>query len=178
MKFSSGIQTVLLLLSTTLVDKSLSMRPENFCVLTSNVSNEAKCKYYQCSEQVCSTDKNKCETFIDWTTLLDSDTNIAKVTLKKYEVFVVNIKSCSSKQYVLMKNEACRNRKICFARKNWSSRLMLESVRLLEKKKCPCLGRHGYDCGNGYCSVNKFTCQELFRDGKYSNIIKNIKVCN
>ena len=159
------------------VEIILALKPKEFCVFPSNMYQEARCKHHQCRQEICSTDKNKCDLLVDWTSLLDLKMSFVPESLKKYENFVIHIKNCSSKELVLMKNEACLNKKVCFERKSWSSRLMFEAITVFEKKKCPCKGKFGFDCRNSYCAVNKQTCQDLFAVNIYKDIIKEIKSC-
>ena len=98
-------------------------------------------------------------------------------TLKTYHNFVMRIKECTNSQYVMMKSEMCQNKKLCDEKRQWVSRLMFKSVSVNTKKKCSCKGKHSYDCGNEYCAVDKNTCQIMFKEKMFPEIVKEIKPC-
>ena len=155
-----------------------SFSPNNFCILPEEYRKVAVCKQYQCENEFCATDEKKCKTFIGWTILLDKNISSVQQTLELYTNFVLTIKECASTQYVMMKSDVCQNTKICYEKKKWTSRMMFKGVDVKLKKQCPCRGKHEYNCGNGYCAVNKKTCQLVFESIILEENVKEINICN
>ena len=151
--------------------------PRDFCVLPEEYQKEARCKQFQCGTEFCSTTENKCKSFIGWTILLGQNVSYVKKTADLYPYFLLSIKVCVSSQYILLKSEVCENKKLCYERKQWSSRLMFRGPTVKVEKKCPCKSKYEYDCENGYCAVNKNACKIMLEDKKYKKIVKETKVC-
>ena len=172
-----AITLPILILQIALANSFLS---SDLCIIPDEIHRDVQCTQYQCSEGICSKDKQKCQWFVSWTNLLDryKTNEFAKNTLDTYQKFVVSINFCSKEQYEPLETEACLNKKVCLIKKKWTSRLMFEGVDIVEKRACPCKGKHKVDCKNGYCSTNKKTCQRIF-DQKMNNtsIVKQIRVC-
>ena len=134
-----------------------SFSPANYCVLPGSIQKAARCREYQCANEFCSTNENKCKAFIGWTALLDRNVSFLQKMVKMYPRFVLSIKECKSSQYVMLKSEVCHNKKICSVNKLWVSRLMFKAVALRLKKQCPCKDKYGYDCVNKYCAVKSMS---------------------
>ena len=155
-----------------------SFSPRNFCIISEKYQKVAVCKHYNCeNERICATDKDKCNTFIGWTILLDKNVSSVQKTVELYIDFVLNIKECTSTQFLMIKSEVCQKKKICYKKKKWTSRMMFKGVDVILKKKCPCKGKHEYDCGNEYCAVNKKTCRLVFESKILEKNLKEIKAC-
>ena len=156
---------------------SESLSPTNFCILPKDYLKEVRCKQFQCASEFCSTSENKCKAFIGWTALLYKNVSFIQKAINKYPDFVANIKGCASSQYVMMKSEVCHNKKVCYENKKWMSRLMFKGATVKRKKQCACKGKYKFDCENEYCGVDKKTCQVMFEDKMYPEIVINIKLC-
>lgn len=162
---------------TTTFSTLESLSQADYCVLPEIIHKEVKCKQHQCNPHLCSTDENKCKALKGWTYLLGKKEGVIMKTLVLYQKFVPNIKECVNSQYVTMKSEVCNNREACFENIKWKSRLMLKTISVKVRKQCKCTGKHGFDCGNDYCAVDQNTCQIMFEEETFKDIIREIKSC-
>ena len=162
---------IIILFTLTVMVNSLS--PANFCFLPNNVYKEVKCKEYQCKPQFCSTDELKCQALQERIKSLDS----MLVVIIIQQNFVPYIRRCTSDQYALMKSQVCQNKHVCYEIETLPrSRLMFKRINVKLSKQCPCKGTYGYDCSNGYCALDRQTCQ-MFNNEMFKEIVKKIKTC-
>ena len=167
-------QVVIFFLAVLTVD---SFSPANYCTIPDKYYHEAKCKKFQCTDELCSTDENKCKALVGWTALLELKISFITKTLKSYSEFVLSIKNCTKNHYVMMKSLVCENKKVCYEYKKWTSWQMFKTINIRLRTTCPCRGKYSYDCGNNRCAIDKKTCQ-IFKDETYKEFVKKIKSCN
>ena len=154
--------------------------PRNLCFIPNDIFKQVKCRQHQCGTGICSTDEYKCKQFNDWIRLLDrhKPVDFARNTLLLFEQFVKSVRNCSSNQLVRLETEVCLNRRICYARKKWTSRLMFEGVDIVEVTRCACRGKYSVDCVNDYCARDTATCKRMFsREMNDTNFFKKIQLC-
>jgi len=97
------------------------------------------------------------------------------MALYRYKKFLKGIKECSPNMYVLSNAEGiCLKSNLCYEKNKNTSRFMNKMIRL-----CECKGKHGYNCGNGYCATNKHTCKIIIEKCDKQRLVTNkeIKAC-
>jgi hypothetical protein len=158
-----------------------SMKPNDFCSLPDELYPQVKCKHHQCTSDICSVNKEKCEKFLEWSNLISRYMNadFAKNSLIFYKEFVIEIKICSENKYVFLRTELCQNKRICYEKKKWSTRFMFKGVDILEKKLCSCKDKHEFDCSNGFCASSKEICKDIFITYRqqYSRVLNQTSIC-
>lgn len=177
------------------------------CTLPVDVSfSEARCKQYQCAEQLCSTDENACKKFIDWTHLLDKKIQFLQKLVDAYYHYIESIHECSSGQYVMLKSVVCQNKNKCHRHNKvkWipvsmpkrclcpfnygficennfclaDKRQPTKKIIAIQVRGCQCHGKFQFNCRNGYCSVNKSACKLIFDDKRYTESILKVDACH
>jgi len=153
--------------------------PKDFCILPNRDQYEIRCKRFQCGLEFCSTNEKKCKALIGWTILVEKNVSYYHKTVEYYHYFLQSINPCETNQYISIKSEVCRNdKKICYKKIQWQSRLMFKGPIVRIEKKCPCKGLYEYDCRNSFCAVNKDSCEIIFNnDNIFKEIAKVINDC-
>ena len=134
-----------------ITDSFKSFKPDNFCMLSKNIREEVVCKKYQCSFNICSANRKSCNHIIN---------HLSK------------LKTCHKNEYVSLKTQVCL--------KNLKKQKILNQLlktTITKHKSFYCTGKLKFDCENNYCSVNKNTCNIIFKTKKNKSFFNQINYC-
>ena len=69
-----------------LTNNTSCLKPEYFCQIQKDNYKAEKCKFHQCAYDLCSINKQSCDRFKEWITLLDKfkKINFIKIKLKTF----------------------------------------------------------------------------------------------
>lgn len=139
-----------------LTNNTSCLKPEYFC----QINKAEKCKFYQCAYDLCSMNKQSCDRFKEWITLLDKykKFNFIEIKLKTLQKFLTDIELCSDEDFEFDFKKVCFITKKCYERKIWSTRLMFKGVNYIKIEKCICNGDFKTSCGKGYCAFDNKNC--------------------
>jgi len=139
----------------------------------------------KCGETLCSVNANECQKFLHYDErayFLRSDfRKLHKMNsvISKLANFKSKIKKCE--KYSLKENDVCLNDVSCLILlENTRNNSWLNFFSNMRKKeyslisvKCPCKGRHSFQCGhNGYCAVDEQACDIFLQSNQ-----KNVNIC-
>jgi hypothetical protein len=161
-----------------LVAHTIAIRPSDLC---KNVQLECKGVYktnlryalncgmtkcedrnhkYKCNQMYCSVDMKTCE---EYKNKIRSAASMLKLTQpnEKLTLFNQKIKDCNVKEYKLNKQDVCKIGKNCILVEKGKKNSKVYSLYSIKDITCPCKGKHSYQCGNEYCTVNNIVCDKL-----------------
>lgn len=161
-----------------MINSLLGLSPSDLCIKRAdNCRNsfnrkqsncELKCDgkiNFQCGLDICTRNGLSCKVFRDWTMLLAKlmNGNLVESKLKYYENFIHSINYCQTGEYIWLPSHICINKKKCFEKIKWHSRLMFKGFENQRSVECECKGKFHSKCGNnpGYCGINEKACQQI-----------------
>lgn len=162
---------------------------DHVCKGTFNSANKyvVKCEKAECNESnphtcgpdYCSSDAETCKSYqrmrIVVKNLMKSSKTYEK-QISKYTSFIKSIQNCSSTSYKLQMEDVCINGQNCYVKK--PLKLRYSGLHLYNKIDCPCSNINGFQCGDKYCAVNQYVCNEFHVNmGQNSSLIAAIKKC-
>jgi hypothetical protein len=147
---------------------TLSIKPNDFCLLNKDIYEKVICKKQQCGFDLCSKDKESCKNLNTWYMIVKTYMNP-----KKYIEYLENIKECEPNMYTSLKENVCSIKIACKFYEQYKHRKANKSAR----KLCACSGELNFKCGKNYCTNNKITCTKLNESLVDSTYLKYINKC-
>jgi hypothetical protein len=150
-----------------LIRFTLNMKINNFCILKSNIQEQAICKNEQCEFYLCSDHKKSCENLNNWYASLEKYVENLKVKkiiklIYYFNKFLDNIKECGTTQYISLKKQVCSIKENCQFNQHYELSQLFKPFKL-KPKSCFCSGKLSLKCGEYYCADNKHTCNKILK---------------
>jgi len=156
--------SIIIIIIFNLTVISLSMTPNDFCILNVKIQKNAICMKVQCDFDLCSSSKKLCNKIMVYWYMLP-------------ENFYDNINDCKSNEYVSTRNQICSIKETCKFYRQYELRQLLKPFNKLNAKPCACLSKLKYKCGENYCTDSKQSCTKLIHSLTSFAYVKHINKC-
>ena len=113
----------------------------------------------QCGRLHCSVDKKTCFKLLTAMDLFKklNKTNESQTKNYRFQKFIDSFAGCPLLRYELKPTDVCTKSRGCFHSINrgntWN--------KLMKSVVCPCGGKHSYQCGDEFCTVDNIACNSL-----------------